>query len=76
MSLYITPLPSLPPEALTPDFNGDGRVDFTDFLLFTAQYGLRQGDPGYDAQYDLDGDDTIGFGDFLIFGRAFDREGS
>ena len=62
--------------ALTPDFNGDGRVDFTDFLLFTAQYGLRQGNPGYDARYDLDGDGTIGFGDFLIFGSAFDREGS
>ena len=76
MSLYITPLPSLPPAVLTPDFNGDGRVDFTDFLLFTAQYGLRQGDPGYDARYDLDGDDTIGFGDFLIFSSAFNREGS
>ena len=62
--------------ALTPDFNGDGRVDSADFVLFTAQYGLRQGDPGYDAWYDLDGDGTIGFGDFLIFGRAFDREGS
>ena len=60
----------------TPDFNGDGRVDFTDFLLFTVQFGLRQGAPGYDARYDLDGDGTIGFGDFLIFGRAFGREGS
>ena len=76
MSPYITPLPSLPPAVLTPDFNGDGRVDFTDFLLFTAQYGLGQGNPGYDARYDLDGDDKIGFGDFLIFSSAFDREGS
>ena len=62
--------------ALTPDFNGDGRVDFADFVLFTAQFGLRQGDPGYDAWYDLDGDGTIGFGDFLMFGSAFGREGS
>ncbi len=76
MSLYITPLPSLPPAVLTPDFNGDGRVDFADFLLFTAQFGLSQGAPGYDARYDLDGDGKIGFGDFLIFGSAFDREGS
>ena len=67
---------TLQPAALTPDFNGDGRVDFADFLLFTAQFGLRQGDPGYDARYDLDGDGTIGFGDFLIFGSAFGREGS
>ena len=62
--------------ALTPDFNGDGRVDSADFVLFTAQFGLRQGDPGYDAWYDLDGDGTIGFGDFLMFGSAFGREGS
>ena len=67
---------TLQPAALTPDFNGDGRVDFADFLLFTAQFGLRQGAPGYNARYDLDGDDTIGFGDFLIFSSAFDREGS
>ena len=67
---------TLQPAALTPDFNGDGRVDFTDFLLFTVQFGLRQGAPGYDARYDLDGDGTIGFGDFLIFSSAFDREGS
>ena len=67
---------TLQPAALTPDFNGDGRVDFADFLLFTAQFGLRQGDASYDARFDLDGDGTIGFGDFLIFGRAFGKEGS
>ena len=67
---------TLQPAALTPDFNGDGRVNFADFLLFTAQFGLRRGDAGYEARFDLDGDGTIGFGDFLIFGRAFGREES
>ncbi len=62
--------------ALTPDFNGDGRVDLSDFLLFASQYGLSRGDEQYDAKYDLDGDGTIGFGDFLIFGRSFGKEGS
>ena len=65
MSPYITPT------TMTPDFNGDGKVDFADFLLFTAQFGLRRGDAGFDARFDLDGDGTIGFVDFLIFGRAF-----
>ena len=54
-----------------PDFSGDGRVDFTDFLLFVQQFGLSQSDEGYDARYDLDNDGTIGFGDFLIFANAF-----
>ena len=60
--------------ALTPDFNGDGRVDLSDFLLFASQFGLSRGDEQYDAKYDLDGDGTIGFGDFLIFGRSFGKE--
>ena len=61
--------------ALTPDFNGDGQVDLSDFLLFASQFGLSRGDEQYDAKYDLDGDGTIGFGDFLIFGRSFGKEG-
>ena len=61
--------------ALPPDFNGDGRVDLSDFLLFASQFGLSRGDEQYDAKYDLDGDGTIGFGDFLIFGRSFGKEG-
>ena len=61
-------------EALaTPDFDGDGTVGFADFLQFAAQFGLSQGDAGYEARYDLDGDGTIGFGDFLIFANAFGK---
>ena len=62
--------------ALTPDFNGDGRVDLDDFLLFVEHLGFSRGDEGYDAKYDLDEDGVIGFGDFLIFGRSFGKEGS
>ncbi len=70
MSLYITS------QTPNPDFNGDGQVDLSDFLLFASQFGLSRGDEQYDAKYDLDGDGTIGFGDFLIFGRSFGKEGS
>ena len=59
---------------LTPDFNGDGRVGFDDFVLFVGQFGLSRGDEQYDEKYDLDEDGTIGFGDFLIFGRSFGKE--
>lgn len=61
---------------LTPDFNGDGRVGFDDFVLFVEQFGLSRGDEQYDAKYDLDEDGTIGFGDFLIFGRSFGEGGA
>ena len=55
----------------TPDFNGDGRVDFGDFAAFGMRFGASRGDATYEAKYDLDQDGTIGFGDFLIFGQAF-----
>ena len=60
----------------TTDFDGDGTVGFADFLQFAVQFGLSQGDTGYDARYDLDGDGTIGFGDFLIFANDFGKEAS
>ena len=62
--------------ALTPDFNGDGRIDLDDFLLFVEQLGLSRGDDGYDAKYDLDKDGVIGFGDFLIFASSFGKGGA
>ena len=40
-------------QVLTPDFNRDGKVNFTDFLAFAGQYGTRQGDGRYEATYDL-----------------------
>ena len=55
----------------TPDFDGDGRVGFADFVLFGAHYGTRQGDGSYEAKYDLDSDGVIGFSDFVIFGNAY-----
>lgn len=55
----------------SPDFNGDGRVDFGDFVALGMHFGASRGNARYDAKYDLDQDGTIGFGDFLIFGQAF-----
>ena len=55
----------------SPDFNGDGRVDFGDFVAFGMHFGASRGDSRYEAKYDLDQDGMIGFGDFLIFGREF-----
>ncbi len=58
-------------DTITPDFDGDGTVGFSDFLQFAAQFGLSQGDAEYDARYDLDRDGAIGFSDFLIFAGSF-----
>ena len=53
-------------QAVTPDFDGDGRVGFADFLLFVDHFGTRRGDADYEALYDLDGNDAIGIVDEFI----------
>jgi hypothetical protein len=53
------------------DFNGDGVVNFSDFLRFAVGFGRRQSDPAYNPRLDLNHDAEIGFSDFLIFAAAF-----
>ena len=55
------------------DFDANGTVDFSDFLLFVSKFGARQGDERYESQFDLDGDGEVGFGDFLIFAGSFGK---
>lgn len=56
---------------LRADFDGDGSVGISDFLLFISHFGSAVGQANYDARYDLDGDGQIGIGDFLIFTQDF-----
>lgn len=51
------------------DFNGDGQVDFSDFILFARGYQEQ------DMAFDLNADGVVGFGDFLVFARAFAQSG-
>ncbi len=51
------------------DFNGDGKVDFSDFILFARGYQEQ------DEAFDLNADGVVGFGDFLVFARAFAQSG-
>ncbi len=66
----VTGVPEASPTA---DFDGDGTVGISDFLLFATRFGLSRGDARYDARFDLDGDGTIGIGDFLLFVDAFGK---
>ena len=60
--------------ALPADFDGNGTVDFADFVAFAGKFGLSRGDEGYDARFDLDGDGGIVFGDFLAFVKEFGKK--
>ena len=57
------------------DFDGDGDVNFADFLTFAGKFGSRRGQDRYDARCDLNADGQIDFADFLIFAANFGATG-
>ena len=58
-------------DAVGADFDGDGVVGFSDFLMFARSFNTAEGDAGYDARMDLNGDGTVNFPDFVSFSSAF-----
>ncbi len=62
-----------PSQTRSADLDGDGDVDFSDFLLFAAAFGKNEGEPGYNAGADLDSSGAVNFQDFLIFANAFGK---
>lgn len=57
--------------APSPDFDNDGEVGFSDFLIFASKFGAEAGQEKYDAACDLNEDGSINFPDFLLFARQF-----
>ena len=49
------------------DFDGNGHIDFFDFIQFCSAYGSEVGDPNYNAIGDFDDDGYIDFFDFIDF---------
>ena len=70
-TLLLSPLFSQNSSPPSSDFNGNGVVDFPDFLLFVTAFGSQAGQERYDAKYDLDGNGEIAFDDFLLFANSF-----
>jgi hypothetical protein len=54
-----------------PDFDGDGSVGFTDFLIFASGFGAVSGEQSFNPILDLDQSGDVGFADFLAFAQAF-----
>ena len=59
--------------AASSDFDGDGEVGFTDFIMFAQAFGSNSGDARYEARFDLDSSGDIGFPDFITFAQAFGK---
>ena len=63
--------PEPPPTGISADFDGNGKVDFSDFVAFAQNFGRSDGDDNYDAKFDLTGDDRVDFSDFIAFAQQF-----
>ncbi len=62
----------LPADAPRPgDVDGNGEVNFQDFVRFASSFGLQAGQPGFEPRADLDGNGRVDFRDFVAFARAF-----
>ena len=55
------------------DFDDDGQVAFSDFLLFAGAFGKRQDETGYASPFDLSPNGVVDFNDFLIFAEGFGK---
>lgn len=69
----LIPIPRSGSIAPSPDFDGNGRVGFSDFVMFANAYGARSGQTNFDAKFDLDSDGRIGFSDFVLFANAYGK---
>ena len=49
------------------DFNGDGSVDFSDFIGFARAFNTD------DPTFDMDGNNVVDFSDFIEFAKSFGR---
>ena len=58
-------------DAARADFDGSGRVDFTDFVLFARAFGTVPGNPLFEPRFDLNGNDQVDFLDFVLFAGVF-----
>ncbi len=59
--------------AWPPDFDNNGKVGFSDLVLFAQHYNAKVGDALYDKRYDLDADGKIGFGDVVLFAHWYGK---
>ena len=53
------------------DFDGNGEVDFSDFVMFVQNYQVENSV----GLYDLTGDGKVNLSDFLVFAQNYGKHG-
>jgi hypothetical protein len=55
------------------DYNSDGIVGYTDFILFASAFGSTSASAGFVSNFDLNGDGVVNNADFILFAVAFNQ---
>ena len=55
------------------DFDGDGMVGFSDFLLFVKAFRAFEDQSVYDAKFDLSQNGSVDFDDFVLFAKDYGK---
>ncbi len=55
------------------DCDGDGDVDYDDFIILAGAYGTSAGQPSYHARADLDNDGDIDYDDFIVLAGNYGK---
>ena len=58
---------SLSVAGIVADFNSDGEVDIVDLAALGVFWGTQEGQPGFEAKFDLDDDGVVAEGDLAVF---------
>jgi len=75
---FVSILCAGPAQALVGDINCDGQVDFTDFFVFSDNFG-KEGALGAECAElvgDFDCNNSVDFTDFFVFSDNFGKEGA
>ncbi len=55
------------------DVDGDGDVDYNDFIILAGAYGSSSGQPAYDVCADFDKDGDVDYDDFMVLAGNYGK---
>ncbi len=55
------------------DVDGDGDVDYDDFIILAGAYGSSIGQPAYVKEADFDDDGDVDYDDFIVLAGNYGK---
>lgn len=69
-----TPVEKLTYKINVPDLNKDGTIDIYDLIIVASNFGISEGEPGWNPTADVNGDKTVDIYDIILVASCFGWE--